>query len=237
MGIDLATEASGAGKGCAGMSRHSEKAREALMDAAEELFAVHGIDGVSNRRITEYAGTANHSAIKYHFGTRDDLLNALIRRAITEVSRFRAGLPVSEDLDGGLREVVTHRVLPWIYYLSDQPAPYCRAQFLYQVRGYPGLSHIGTELLSGDELQADLVGRTRAELEGIPASVIRARAGILGYMTLGICAEFERQVADGAREATWDELGYFLVDAIVGMVAAPSTAKSDFLDFGDPPFG
>ncbi|MGN0128458.1 TetR/AcrR family transcriptional regulator [Glutamicibacter soli] len=219
------------------MSRHSDKAREALMDAAEELFAIHGIDGVSNRKITEHAGTANHSAIKYHFGTRDDLLNALIRRAITEVSEFREALPVSEDLDGGLREVVTHRVLPWIYYLAAQPAPFCRAQFLYQVRGYPGLSGIGAEMLRGDELQADLVGRTRHELRGIPASVLRARAGILGYMVLGISAEFERQVAEGEHAATWEELGYFLVDSIVGMVAAPSTAKSEFLDFGGPSRG
>ncbi len=204
------------------------------MDAAQELFAVHGIDGVSNRKITEHAGTANHSAIKYHFGTRDDLLTALIRRIMTEASEFRAQLPATEDLQGGLREVVTHRVLPWIYYLAAQPSPPCRAQFLYQVRSYPELSQLGLQMLHNDELLSDLAARTRPELKNIPSSVLRARSGILGHMMLGICAEFERQVGAGSRDATWEELGYFLVDAIVGMVAAPSTAKSEFLDFGSP---
>ena len=75
------------------VSRHGEKAREILLDAAEELFARYGIDAVSNRKIAEHAGTANHSAIKYHFGSRQDLLEAMLQRAMDGMRRCRASLP------------------------------------------------------------------------------------------------------------------------------------------------
>lgn len=51
----------------AGMGSYGDRVRQALLDSAEELFAAHGIDAVSNRRIAEHAGNSNHSAVNYHF--------------------------------------------------------------------------------------------------------------------------------------------------------------------------
>lgn len=213
------------------MSGQSNKAREALMEAAEELFAIHGIDGVSNRRITEHAGTANHSAIKYHFGTRDDLLNALIQRVFAEARDFRESLQASTGPEDGLRAIVTSRVLPWVNYLAAQPLPAHRAQFLFQARSHPELPEIGAEMLREDILEGDMIGRTRVELEGIPTAVLQARTGILGHLLLGICAQYERRINEGTQESNWRAVGYFLIDAIVGMLGAPNTAESEFLDF------
>ncbi|MEK8228766.1 helix-turn-helix domain-containing protein [Oerskovia sp. M15] len=77
------------------MGQHSDRARETLLTSAEELFARYGIDAVSNRRITEHAGTANHSAIAYHFGGRDELLRALLDRHLEEMNRRRTALVAS----------------------------------------------------------------------------------------------------------------------------------------------
>lgn len=60
----------------AGMGSYGDRVRQALLDSAEELFAAHGIDAVSNRRIAEHAGNSNHSAVNYHFGSRDELIRA-----------------------------------------------------------------------------------------------------------------------------------------------------------------
>ncbi|MFN8628716.1 MAG: helix-turn-helix domain-containing protein [Candidatus Binatia bacterium] len=55
------------------------------MDAAEELFATFGVEGVSIRSINAAAGLAAPS-VHYHFGSKDDLLSAVLRRR-TSLSR------------------------------------------------------------------------------------------------------------------------------------------------------
>lgn len=211
------------------MGRQSDKSRDALLNAAEELFAQHGIDAVSNRKIAEHAGTANHSAVKYHFGGRDDLLRALIQRAMDQMVEHRDRLTATEDMAGGLREIVTRRTLPWIYVFAAQGTSGWRAQFLFQARLHPDLPTIVGDSLRADVLSKDLRSRTRKELSGIPQTVLRARSAILGEMMLGSCAKYEQQVNSGNEQGNWESMGYFLIDAIVGMLAAPSTAPSDFL--------
>lgn len=46
--------------------------RASLLDAAIRLFGQHGYDGVTTRMLAEHAGV-NLAAIKYHFGSKDDL--------------------------------------------------------------------------------------------------------------------------------------------------------------------
>ena len=210
------------------MGRQGDKAREALMDAAEELFAQHGIDAVSNRRITEHAGTANHSAIKYHFGGRDELLRALIDRALAGMHAAQRDLPPLQA-SSRLREAVMLHVLPWVYHFGSLPAPAWRAQFLFKVRGYPDLPAIVAESVAEGIMAESLRDQVRSELEGIPEQVLKARAGILGQLLLGLCSEYERQHGEGASRGSWESVGYFLVDSIVGMLGAPSTSPADFL--------
>jgi AcrR family transcriptional regulator len=49
------------------------------MDAAEALFAVHGVEGVSVRAVNAEAGVAPAS-VHYHFGDKDGLLRKVIAR-------------------------------------------------------------------------------------------------------------------------------------------------------------
>ena len=49
-----------------------------LILAAEAEFARAGIQGASLRRINALAGQRNTSAVRYHFGSREGLLEALI---------------------------------------------------------------------------------------------------------------------------------------------------------------
>jgi AcrR family transcriptional regulator len=60
---------------------------EALLDAAELLFSERGYAAVGIREIVEEAGV-NIAAIKYHFGSKGDLYQATVRRAM---QRRRAG--------------------------------------------------------------------------------------------------------------------------------------------------
>lgn len=57
--------------------------RERLLGAAEKLFSARGYAAVSVRDIAADAG-ANLSAIKYHFGSKEDLYLATVGRALSE---------------------------------------------------------------------------------------------------------------------------------------------------------
>lgn len=62
--------------------------RERIMDAAEQLFAQHGLERVSTRDITARA-EANVGAINYHFGTKEGLVFAVFDRRLTPITEER----------------------------------------------------------------------------------------------------------------------------------------------------
>lgn len=57
------------------------KSKQAFILAAGELFAAHGVDGVSIREIAERAGV-DASMIKYYFGNKDGLVCAVADYAV-----------------------------------------------------------------------------------------------------------------------------------------------------------
>ncbi|MBM2620456.1 TetR family transcriptional regulator [Actinoplanes sp. LDG1-06] len=59
--------------------------RTQLLDAAERLFAERGFSGTSVRAITDLAG-ANLAAVGYHFGSKAELLTAVVRRVIEPIT-------------------------------------------------------------------------------------------------------------------------------------------------------
>ena len=62
--------------------------KERILDAAERLFAAHGFAGTSLRAVTRGAGV-NLAAVHYHFGTKEDLLRAVLSRIVVPVNRER----------------------------------------------------------------------------------------------------------------------------------------------------
>lgn len=56
----------------------SGSTRERLLRAAEEVFAEQGVDGAQLRDVVRLAGQSNPSAVQYHFGSRQGLLDAVM---------------------------------------------------------------------------------------------------------------------------------------------------------------
>ncbi|MDF1800905.1 MAG: TetR family transcriptional regulator [Planctomycetota bacterium] len=67
-----------------------EPTAERLLDAAEQLFAQRGTS-VSVREITA-AADANLASVSYHFGSKDGLLQALLRRRLDPINEARLAL-------------------------------------------------------------------------------------------------------------------------------------------------
>lgn len=218
------------------MGTHSDKARETLLDAAEELFARHGIDAVSNRRIAEHAGTANHSAVAYHFGGRDELMRALLVRHLEEMDRRRAAMIAGLGDDAGVRELLAAMLLPWLDHLASLPTPSWRARFLFQVRTVPSVAQSLSGAAGSNRDVENLIRRLQAALGDLPAEVIRGRSAILGSMVLGVSANYEARIQAQEGPPNWTAVGYFFIDACTGMLSAPVTHPDDFTSIPAMPY-
>jgi AcrR family transcriptional regulator len=62
--------------------------RQRLLDAAEHLFAMEGFHSTSLRVLTGEA-KANLAAVKYHFGSKEALLEAVVERRLVPLNQVR----------------------------------------------------------------------------------------------------------------------------------------------------
>ncbi len=67
-----------------------------LLDAAEQLFAEHGIAATSLRAITSGA-SANLASVHYHFGSKEALVEAVFARRLEPLNRERCRLLDAEE--------------------------------------------------------------------------------------------------------------------------------------------
>jgi AcrR family transcriptional regulator len=67
----------------------AQSTREGLLDVAERLFAASGYAGTSFRAVTSEAG-ANQAAIHYHFGSKQQLFEEVVRRRVLPLARERS---------------------------------------------------------------------------------------------------------------------------------------------------
>ncbi|HEY7071737.1 MAG TPA: helix-turn-helix domain-containing protein [Acidimicrobiales bacterium] len=130
-----------------------------LISAAEQLFALHGIEGISLREINRAAGARNGSALQYHFRDRNGLLKAVMAKHHRDVEARRHAMLDAYEADGrdDVRALAGALVRPLAAKLADEDG--------------------GVEYL---QILADLINRPRpvinpADLDDPTSSVFRWR--------------------------------------------------------------
>ena len=73
-----------------------------ILDVAEQLFMEHGFEATSLRQLTS-AASVNLAAVNYHFGSKEDLFQAVLTRRLDPMNQERIEL-----LDRAEREAGTH---------------------------------------------------------------------------------------------------------------------------------
>jgi len=86
------------------VERASGATQTRILDAAETLFMEHGFEATSLRAITAAAG-ANLAAVNYHFGSKEELFEAVLTRRLDPMNQRRVAL-----LDTAQREHAPHAV-------------------------------------------------------------------------------------------------------------------------------
>lgn len=88
--------------------------RDKLMDSARQLYADRGVFNVSLAEVVRGAGQRNTSAIHYHFGSRVQLLFAILEPQVDSLRERRAELLVKARAATGPEPVVEAIVRPLV---------------------------------------------------------------------------------------------------------------------------
>lgn len=203
----------------------SESTREAILDAAERLYAENGVVSVSNRQVGDAAGQANSAAVGYHFGTKEDLVRAIVVRRSAGVEQFRASHVAALGDRPDLRGWVSALVRPSTEYFADVGHSTWYARFASQVMTDPTLRTILVEESLSSPGLRETVDGVNSCLPPMPVDVRVARGGMARTLLVHVMAEREAEIAasDGDRAAQWRASGTDLVDAIVGIWQATVT--------------
>ena len=74
--------------------------KDKILDTAERLIGERGYAATSLRQIIAEAGV-NLAAVHYHFGSKEDLLDAVVARKVTPVNEARIASPGTRGGGGG----------------------------------------------------------------------------------------------------------------------------------------
>jgi AcrR family transcriptional regulator len=81
-----------------------------ILDAAELLFMEHGFEATSLRQLTSAAGV-NLAAVNYHFGTKEELFQAVLTRRLDPMNQERIDLLAKIEKDAGGKPVSCEKIL------------------------------------------------------------------------------------------------------------------------------
>lgn len=139
----------------------ADQTRESLMRAAEMLFAREGIENVSVRAILREAGQRNESAMHYHFGNKDGLIEALQSQRIQQVIDLRR-----ESIDAAMADGRKPSVRELCYLMVEAPFRLCALD-----KGFRDfISVFGQRLVtSSSPVNRHLLGRRNTRYEAVLA--------------------------------------------------------------------
>ena len=79
------------------LPRSGEQAKRRLIRAGEKLFARNGIDATTIAAITKEAGQRNNYAVGWHFGGKDELIQAILDKHQPKIDDARLALLAEHD--------------------------------------------------------------------------------------------------------------------------------------------
>jgi AcrR family transcriptional regulator len=218
----------------AGRAVRTERAsstQEAILAAAERLYAEHGMFAVSNRQVSEAAGQGNNAAVGYHFGTKADLVRAIEQKHRGPVEQLREQM-IAELLAAAgpadMRDWVACLVRPLTDHLAElgsDGSPTWYARFAAQAMTDPAYYNIIVKGALSSPSLVQVVDGINSCLPDLPAEVRFERNIMARNLLMHTCADRERALAAGStmHQTSWRAAASGLIDAIVGLWLAPVT--------------
>ena len=200
----------------------ARETKQRIIEAAERLFAQRGISQVSLREIIAAAGQRHKSAVHYHFGSKQRLLQEILDDRAQAMAPRRLTLLASLEGDGPgekLRSVVEAIVYPSAEAVS--PGSYS-ARFIAQLFTDP-VAQYDAPAEAPSRAESRRIERLLPTLlPDIPAATLALRRRAAWGLVMHELAVHERELEAGRRPVgSTAALATSLVDMIVGMLSAP----------------
>ncbi len=202
----------------------NKSTKEALVLTGERLFALHGLDGVSLRRIGTEAGMGMNTVVQYHFGTKERFIQAILVNRIELLDNRRALLEERAAPDD-LRAVVEAYLLPVIELGEDPDCYYL--MFVEQLQRFGGSAHPFDELPSARQAsQRRYLRRVGALLPDVPKQLRERRINRASALCLHQCADRQRVREHGGVIEPYALHVSQLLDGIVAFLATPPSPET-----------
>lgn len=205
--------------------RRAEKAMNSIMDAAERLFAFYGIEGVSLRQILIEAKQRNKYAISLYFGTKDDLVFAIVSRRIAEMNVHRRKLVAAARTNGTAEtpRAVLEIIFRPLAEVSDSTGHYSYARFLHQAMLYHSFSaHWPLVRYEGEHSDANRDLRRLAK--GLSQDLFDSLLAVVAGIFLSSITARGLRVMEGQPVVPFDEFFPMLLD--IGTAAFEAALRS-----------
>ena len=200
--------------------------RHTILVAAEKMFADYGLHGASLRQISEAAGQKNTSAIQYHFGSRDRLVEAVfaLRMAVINPRRQAA---LDEVRKAGrihdVRALVEVMVWPMAEELRPRPEGNHYLQFLSRAARERLLA---IELAPPELMPAwmEPITHLSETMRYLPEAIAEARLLLASEQCVSALASFEARNIGASADFEFEV--ETLIDMIAAGISAPVSPRA-----------
>jgi AcrR family transcriptional regulator len=195
-----------------------------LIATGERLFAERGIEAVSLRDITT-AARANTAAVHYHFGSKEELVRAILESRAAELAKRREVFltAIERARKPSVRQVVEALVLPTVELAADdEHGGRYYIGFLAALLERPETAAIIDEVY-GDQVSRYLEAIERA-LPDLPADVRLLRFAFAKDFINRVLAHPDRGMRLWVQQhapATVPDMAGHVVDFLTGALRAP----------------
>lgn len=208
--------------------RARPQTRLALIRAAERLFAARGVDAVSLREVSAAAKQRNNSAVRYHFKSREGLIDAILERHAGPIQeRYSAQLDLLErqgPLD--LPTILHVLVRPLVAKLDDPDGGAHFVSISAQLSVNPTMPLTERPAASASPGVIRIMGAL-FPLISIPPELVMLRQERFASSMYAAIVGHGRLMADGPADPLERELFISdLVDSLIALLSSPPSAET-----------
>jgi AcrR family transcriptional regulator len=199
-----------------------------LIETAERLIAERGVHGVSLREIGAEAGQRNTGAVRYHFGTKQRLLNAVFEHRMVTINDRRLAMLAELDSAGrgyDVRALAEAFLYPLAEMLGEPGRPSWYLRFCIHAAYVEGTAPSDLEGQDWTRGVAIISARYQALLSeaGVPAQLQAERWSLFSGHVTHALADRELMVQHAPRRVSTPRSVFLanVLDTAVGLAVAP----------------
>lgn len=207
-------------------ARSGAVARLKIMAAAEWLFAEQGIEAVSLRQIAVAAGNGNNNAVKYYFGSKGGLIDAIFEHRVLQMEDVRRADLEQAREQNKLDDALTLTQILCLPHLqlrnTEGKHPYAGfiSQYLTRYRAR-GMLHAADILSESGLVLTELLSLIEQRIAYVPNALVNSRIALSNLVFVNMLVRWDNMPAAEQRATDFDELVLDTLEISTGLLCAP----------------